>query len=654
MITLLFSLLLALGFGYLCAELLTPRDERPLVDAALKLGLALPLGAGAASITFFAGLALTGWSGAGILLLGGASLALALLRWRRGAAGPEPVRAPAASLWPSLGGLALAAVLVYAIAAGFRNFNMFLSLEPFGEMDAWTIWNLRALFLYRGGSGWAEAFDPVFFHADYPVLLPGFIAWLMTAFGEDARWIYTVPAWLGTFGCLGLLVLGLWRLRSFKQGALAALVLSGATIFAMKGAIHYADIPLALFFLAAIIARSLASAGPELDRRALALAGLLAGMAAWTKNEGQPFFLILGATAVAGPLWRRRWSDALRSGLAYGLGGAAPVLVLVLFKLTLAPDNDLTSAQGLEETLKRLLDPQRYATIAGYLGEQAASFGFWELGRRKEPLAIPLMAIIAGASLLLGLRREERRVSLAGWASLSLLMATYLIVYLLTPFGIRTHMGTSFDRLVLQLLPSLLFVLFLSLRTPEELWGEGLKLDEGAAYTLPRVWALIRSKGAGLAFVAPRWRAITALLRVALAVGLLAFLASKSLRHRTKVLKNKTRIRRWLARQGYPHWMFRKLDIYAALRAALPSRGPVGYIDGREATIDGRWADETIGEFGYLCFRFVPVILIRSIKPDTLVVNAREKDVAPEDPRLKGFELQRDLENGFRIYRRVE
>ena len=81
---------------------------------------------------------------------------------------------------------------------------------------------------------------------------------------------------------------------------------------------QYADIPLACYFAGALILALL-------DRPVLA--GLLAGLAAWTKDEGVLFALVF---LVSAALFRR--SQVARLLIGAALGGA----VVVFFKKTQA------------------------------------------------------------------------------------------------------------------------------------------------------------------------------------------------------------------------------------------------------------------------------------------------------------------------------
>jgi hypothetical protein len=59
--------------------------------------------------------------------------------------------------------------------------------------------------------------------------------------------------------------------------------------------------------------------------------------------------------------------------------------------------------------------------------------------------------------------RSERVRAMA--AGVGLMLLSYYFVYVLTPFDIPWHISTSFDRLLVQLWPSLVLTVFLGLQS---------------------------------------------------------------------------------------------------------------------------------------------------------------------------------------------
>src|SRR5271170_3763649 len=79
-------------------------------------------------------------------------------------------------------------LLMAAAALAAIIFVVHSIFKPHGEWDAWSIWNLRARFLFRSGSSWTHAFSNriAWSHPDYPLLIPGAVALLWTLARADS------------------------------------------------------------------------------------------------------------------------------------------------------------------------------------------------------------------------------------------------------------------------------------------------------------------------------------------------------------------------------------------------------------------------------------------------------------------------------------
>jgi hypothetical protein len=279
---------------------------------------------------------------------------------------------------------------------------------PHGAWDAWMIWNLRAKFVALAPGVFDMARLPShYMHVDYPPLLPLVVGlgWKVT--GVNLWWPAVVHG-------VVLLVL-LWVLRK----PLWALALVGA-VGVEYAATQYADTPLALTFLLAVVAY---------EARREWLVGLALGAGLLTKNEGA-----LMALAFVGlwALWERRIP-------ARALLAMAPfALALVAFKLYAASGNDIISASG---KLARALDGARYGIIAGRVSIMTVQFGtgalfvlaaaLW-LTSPWHRLTLPLVVI--GATLV-----------------------GYLAMYAITPRDLAWHVNFSWDRLLWQVFPALVY-----------------------------------------------------------------------------------------------------------------------------------------------------------------------------------------------------
>lgn len=177
------GLLLCVLAGFGAMRVAWPAPRRWSAHDPLRLAMAPALGLGLLSLVYFA--VRTVWGGGGGAVagaFGAVTLGLAGFAWWRGESAAGESRAWAKGptwLW-----------LVFGAVAGVAACSLALILlaSPHGEWDAWSIWNLRARFLFRATEA-AAPFDPLlnWSHPNYPLLVPASIAGLWTWNGGEAQ-----------------------------------------------------------------------------------------------------------------------------------------------------------------------------------------------------------------------------------------------------------------------------------------------------------------------------------------------------------------------------------------------------------------------------------------------------------------------------------
>jgi 4-amino-4-deoxy-L-arabinose transferase-like glycosyltransferase len=266
---------------------------------------------------------------------------------------------------------------------------------------------------------------------------------------------------LFTFASVGIVFSSISILRGRTQGYLAGLVLLCTPYFIIHGANQYADIPVAFFYLSTIVLLTLQDEVWEKDKGLLILAGLVAGLTAWTKNEGILFIILVIAARFAVTFRKQAVKFYLRQLLFFAAGLVPILLIIFYFKVTVAAQNGYLAPLEESNLMSRILDISRYQTIGDYLIKKGLIFGNW---------AVAIIPLLAFYLLLLGARLDEKRKRnvIASLSILGLMFLGFLAIYVISSRDVDWLIVTSLDRLISQLWPSIIFIFFLTVKTPEE------------------------------------------------------------------------------------------------------------------------------------------------------------------------------------------
>lgn len=345
-------------------------------------------------------------------------------------------------------------LLILAMGVLFFALNLILyGLQyPHGRPDAWINWNVVARFIYLGGADWQATFLRQWDHPDYPffIAITNAITWVFlrgTSTWGSIAFHFTISIFAA-----GLLFAFVNLLRDFKQASLVAVVFMSLPFVIDQGMRQYADLLLAYLILAAGGLTLLYLQTKELN--VAVLAGLLVGLGSWAKNEGLSAILVFSLIWVWISLKKEE-----RPGLQkYLVGLVFPLIGIALFKIFLAPPNDLLSAS--DSALGKLMDAERYLTIA-----RQAGILLWNVAGTP----IPLFGLIILCVLSLGRSAKQIHGLSKIAAVIGLQWLLYMGIYLMTPLDLPYHIKTSADRLFLHVLPLAALWLFLWLKSPQEL-----------------------------------------------------------------------------------------------------------------------------------------------------------------------------------------
>jgi len=443
-----FGLALAAGIGLI--HLFWERND--LWALVLKVFLGIGVGLGITSCLYFLRLLMFPGQGGYLLIQAGflGSVSLALLLRKRFSLGRVFYRFSISPIQFILG-LALIAVLWTSIYYSIT----FARVTPHGDYDAHAIWNLRARSIYRSGDTWENAFSPLInrnFHMDYPLLIPLSVVGGWHTLGSEVLRVPAVVSMLFLLGTAGIVFSVIAYLRSSSQAAIAVIVLLATPGLLLFSTFQTADIPLTYFLLAStsllILARN------ENNRGLLFLSGMMASLAAWTKNEGLPFILIITICTIFAFGLRQA-----RAHLRFLLAGMAlPLLTIALFKILISANNDLFTNNGSSEIISKLFDPARYIQIATHLLSELIHLGDWPF---------PIIVILFVYGSIMGRKNFN---SLTEKFSLIIPLAQfviYMLIYIITPNDLAWHMNYSMSRLLIHIFPLALLSFFLFVNTPE-------------------------------------------------------------------------------------------------------------------------------------------------------------------------------------------
>ncbi len=429
------------GFGAMRAAWPAPRHWS--AHDPLRLAMAPAFGLGLLSLVYFAVRTVMGGTG-GVVLVAFATLAMGLagFAWWRAASAEAENREWAKGptwLW-----------LVFGAVAGVAAFTLTLILiaSPHGEWDAWSIWNLRARFLFRATEA-AAPFDPLlnWSHPDYPLLVPASVAGLWTWNGGETQWLAAAVAVVFWASAVFVPVLVLARLRGTAMGLTAGLALAGMPLLTRNASAMYADVVVGYFFVAAI-GLGLLAIQTRAGRGAAILAGVAAGMAAWSKNEGLLFCGIFVVTFVGVVRSRAELAERIRLVVPLVVGMLLVLAFVGHFKYHFAPANDLVAVGKSASMGARLLDFSRYSVTFWGIAEGILTFGDW---------LVPPVIVFGVWLALQGIRKVDSGSVVWPFLVAGLQLVGYLVVYVIGSDRLEWQLETSAERLLLQIWPAAIF-----------------------------------------------------------------------------------------------------------------------------------------------------------------------------------------------------
>lgn len=458
--------LVPLGIAFILISILWPGQAPWRSGLLLKLCLSVGVGFGVLSCVYFLQLSLFGPSRRGLVSTQIAVLAILIAVFFKNirSMNRSPTGDPASEgLHESRFGRILAILFLVALVSTVVTLAFISLRKPHGDWDAWAVYNMKARFLFRAGEHWRDLFSQPMEWAgpDYPLLIPSTLAACWTLIGKETLLVPALVAILFTLATIGIATCTVSALRGKTQGFLAGLVLLGTPYLTTHGADQYSDIPIGFFFLATLALMNLQDGLAKTDGKFFILAGVTAGLSAWTKNEGFLFLIAVLVSRCLVTVPRNGWKPYLREVRFFAAGLLPILLVVIYFKMTISAHSGLLFPPEGPNFIAKVTDFARYRTVLDFCVRLGLGFGNWPAS------VVPLLAFYL---LLLGIRIEEKQApSIAGsLIALGIMLAGYFMIYVISPRDLAWHLVTSLDRLYSQLWPSFILTFFLIVRTPEQ------------------------------------------------------------------------------------------------------------------------------------------------------------------------------------------
>lgn len=313
----------------------------------------------------------------------------------------------------------------------------------FGGWDARYFWNVKAKFFFRSPAEWQNMFAPDldWAHPDYPLLIPGSVAWGWFWTGKELQiW----PAMVAFSFYISFALWITWFISVSTRlinGLLAGAFFMTVGTLSFWSISQYADVPLAYFITASASLLIMAHRTKQIPL--LLLAGWFAGCAAWSKNEGMLFFIWFGIAFAALHIRALfNFMETKKQIIPLTLGACLPLICVFILKVDLAPHGDyLGSGRSAGDFITSIFgDFEKTKTILKgfviYLTSYSSWNGLWFLF---------LTALITGLTARHAI--EQKTAYLAGMTLLILL--GYLIVLHTSPHNIVFQIQTAMERLLI-------------------------------------------------------------------------------------------------------------------------------------------------------------------------------------------------------------
>ena len=336
-------------------------------------------------------------------------------------------------------------IFLLSLSKALQFQTLALPSQIFGGWDARYIWMLKAKFIFQSPAEWQLLFSPQlsWAHPDYPLLLPNSIAWGWQVLGTESLLWGPAVAFGFYVSCAFLLVWYLAEHVSAATGWMAGAFFALLSPYWFWTLQQYADVPAAFFLTAGGLV--LVTAFRTGDKKLFGLAGLMAGFAAWTKNEGLAFIVWTGLILAGVCLKRylKKMPHPFMPLVRTLLGAALPLVAVLILKIFLGTSgDDFESKRTIANYIHLFFSGgSRFLTTLGAFWTFTALPDIWNNLWRLFVVAICFLPF-----------KGSRREGGYDWVIFVLILLInfgYFLAIYLTPGDLPWQIQTALSRLIL-------------------------------------------------------------------------------------------------------------------------------------------------------------------------------------------------------------
>ncbi|MBF0483319.1 MAG: hypothetical protein HQL25_01300 [Candidatus Omnitrophica bacterium] len=326
------------------------------------------------------------------------------------------------------------------------------SLFPYGGWDAWAIWNLKARFIFLGADQWKNMLDPVLMHTNnhYPFLLPLMNAWIWCFGNTASHWVPLTTSVIFALLLPMLLGLSLYITTKHKFSFIPAFLMAFLPLYQLLSISQYADLLVAFYLLCIFTCFHMAN--EQKSPSLFFLTGIFCGSISFIKDEGLVSSILIAVLITFSIFTNKNITNEKNKILKnFILGSGLALIPAVFFNIFIRPEN-LRFINGLTSTSDPTSWQRLLFTIAAYFIEilKLNWQGLW---------FIILGGILLSFKTLYKTNTQKLIINFL-ICYLTIITINYFIN---THYPISFWINTSLNRILMTLVPTLLFMTFYSI-----------------------------------------------------------------------------------------------------------------------------------------------------------------------------------------------